>query len=664
MSQFGRYPGKPQIEGNPSPGTETKQDRLPVHSLTDIISSAARNFRQYPITIMEGLTFNQYELLRTTHFYLNSTFESGPLDENGDERYFHNIITPRNQHATKNIDLDTKDLLVNADAEEGWWFSFFLRNKFQEWMKEKQFGKLLNDLATNLPNFGKVIWKKCGEGEDMEIKEVDLRDCVFDPSAKTIYPKDNGIFLERTIMEPWKMMEMTEYGGWDKEAVVDCIREATSKRDKFIGADGVPSSATSEYSLTDTLPVSDVWECYGFFPKEVIAELEGEEVETPSEDDASDVEYVYLKVCLGNLESGSPQILYWTDDIDPEEDFPYKELNWFRRIPGRCLPQSNSEVLVSLQIRMNELVCRFFKALRMGSLHLFQVKTAGGASNLHADAQDGDIIVSKDPIQPIATEIRAFQQYQNEVQNIERQADMLCNTPEVVTGDNLPTNTPFRLGAQMSAASNKVFDQVREDIGLVLTEVFNDWIVPEIMDNLSDESVLEVLGSVEEMKMFDEQYRKYLAAQSVKDYVLKSNRLPTEEEFKTLEAALASELKGKSRKAKIEKKYFTPERIKSLRVFFDWTEERKNFTAQRDSMSTMLQIIASNPAILQNEESRTLMGRIMESLNISPLILSSFASKPTPAAPAMPAASPAAQGGAGDGTDANVNAAVDMAAAA
>lgn len=614
-------------------------------SVVELVTDAIENFRELPIVIVEGLEFKQYDLLTTMHYYLNSKFETGDFDENGDERYFHNLITPRNAHATKNIDLDSKDMLVTAESEQGWWFSFLLRNELHKWMRkpEVQFGKLLNDLATNLPNFGKVIWKRCGVGKEIYLKEVDLRDAIFDPGASSI--RESGIFIERSIIAPWEAMDKVKDGYWDREATVSAIRAAQEKKDKFI-QEGAPSvSAEEQYTLSDTLPSLDAWEVYGWFPRASL-ECDGlrpmsgdlDEYENPSDSDM-DVEYVYARVVILGLEDSYGHIVDWMD-IEPK-DFPYYDFDYFRRVPGRCLPISNTEALMSLQVRMNELVGRFFSALRIGSLHLYQTRSGSSYQNVTQDAQDGDILETKSEIVPISTELRAFQQYQVEINNIEAQADRIANTMEVITGESLPTNTPFRLGAQMGVNAQKIYDQVREDIGLGLTFIFENWILPEIMEDMTEEHILEVSGSTEEMRLFDKEYRRYLTLQSMKDYILKQERLPTQEEMQVVEEQLAEEMQGKTRKAKITKGYFTMEKLREMRIYFDVTDERKNFSAEKETLSNLLTIIASNPAVLQNEDSRVLISRIMEASGVSPLMLSSFASKP-PAQNVQPEAAPPA----------------------
>lgn len=626
-------------------------------SLLEIFHDIRRGFVEDSIQIVEGLDWSQHETLKTIHYYLLSRFESGQTDENGNERYFHNIINSRNAHASKNIDLDTKDILLTADSESGWFFSFILRNEIRAWMDKHNFGKLLNSLSENLPKFGKVIWERClGKDGEIEIKEVDIRDCIFDPSAKTIYPKDNAFFLKRTILAPWEIMEKVKHGGWDKESAIALINSAPVKQDKFVSSNGSGSFASTTYSMTDTIPSVDVYDGWGYFPAQALKDsgikLEGEDAEE-TDGDLKTPAYLFAHVIIGGIESGARNGNILFAKLAEPDDFPYKECNFHRVMPGRCLPVSNSELLIDLQARMNELVNRFFSALRMGSLHLFQTRGMGGPSNLLQDAQDGDVFDVKSEITPIPTELRAFNQYQTELQNIENQADRICNTVEVVTGEALPTNTPFRLGAQLTVSAQKIFDKVREDCGIFITEVFTDWILPEIISELSEEHVLELVGSVDELRIFDEMYRQYLLAQSVKDYVLQIGRLPSDEELRTVEQTLANELKNSDRKVRVEKKYFTLEKIKSMRLSFDVTDERKNFNAQSETMSNLLQIIASNPAIMQDETAKRIIGSILEAKGISPIQFAALLSKPTDPAASMSAAAPAAQAFSQNPGDAN-----------
>jgi hypothetical protein len=72
------------------------------------------------------------------------------------------------------------------------------------------------------------------------------------------------------------------------------------------------------------------------------------------------------------------------------------------------------------------------------------------------------------------------------------------------------------------------------------------------------------------------------------------------------------------------------------------SDERKNFAGEKESMSNLLTIVASNPMILENPDARMLIAKIMEASGISPLTLSSFASKPKTQNAQAEAAAPAA----------------------
>lgn len=638
-------------------GQYTEQQTPPSQDLVHLLQEFYKNYMDEPIQIMDGLEFKQYDLLKTIHYYLQSRFTSGDTDENGQKRFFHNIITHRNAHATKNIDLDTKDVMVSADSEDGWWFSFLLRNEIQQWMREVKFGKLLNQLSHDLPQFGMVIWKKslAEDGKTTTVENVDLRSVIFDPSAPSIEQSD--FFLCRSVLPPYVLQQKADGGIWDADAVQSALASAQSKVDKFLKPGNPSGTSSTTYSPAESIPNVDVWDCWGWFPEEAIEpylkEEEGEDETEKDEDEGGSARYVYANIIIGGLEAGNAaKQVFFAKKAEPK-DFQYKAVKWFRTIPGRCLPVGNTELLIPLQVRINELVNKFFAALRFGSLHLFQTRGMSAYKNLLQDAQDGDILELKHELVPVATELRAFQQYQVELQNIENQADRMCNTVEVVTGEALPTNTPFRLGAQLAVSATKLFDRIREDCGLFVTEVFMDWILPDLIQKFSEEHIINVMGSVDELKSFDQLYRRYLLSQSVKDFVLHIGRLPTEEEYKVVEQDLAEQLKNSDRKVKIEKKYFTMEKIKSMRIFFDVTDERKNFQAEKESMSNLLQIIASNPAIMQDPTAKSLIGRLLEASNISPLTLAAFVSKPEdPAANALAAAAPAAQKFAGNPGDA------------
>lgn len=592
-------------------------------SFVDLVDQMRKNFLDKDVEIMPGLTFNQYDTLQLIHFYLNSKFEGGDLDENGSDKFFHNIINHRNAHSTKNIDLDTKDFVVKTKLENKYWASWLLRSDLQSWMREEKFSLNLNQLAEDLPKFGTVVWKKVKYKDEYGkkkvcVKNVDLRDLILDQSVECL--RDSQLMAERIPMSTKDVNDKIEYGGWDKEQCELLLQQAgTVQHDRYLKDANVTN--TGAYSLTDTLPTFVVYEVWGWVPEKLLPEsiLDGK-----SPDETKDR---YVMAVFGGIETGAKGRLLFCEEAEPE-DFPYKDVH-MRKTPGRWLGVGNTELLFPLQIRMNELVNRFFAALRLGSVHLFQTRGTLIQKNLIQDAQDGDIIESKHPIEPLATEIRAFNQYQNEVNMIEGLADRICNTPEVVTGESMPAATPFRLGAQLGTSAAKIFDFVREGCGIFASEVLKGWILEELIEDLTTEHILDLIGSTEDLATFDQAYRQSVLFGEVKTYVLKTGYLPAPEEFEIAERALSDQMKSGERKIKIEEGFYDEDFLEKAQIILDPTGESEDKAAQSETLGNILQIITSNPAILQDPTAKMIIGRLMEGSGASPLKLAGFVAAPT-----------------------------------
>lgn len=628
-------------------------------SIANLVNQMRKNFIDQNIEIMPGLLFNQYRTIQRIHYYINSQFESGPKDEKGNDKFFHNIINHRNAHATKNIDLDTKDLRVKTKQENKYWFSWIMRMEVGEWMKESYFSKHLNQLSEDLPRFGSVVWKKVKVKNPVtgqvytSVCNVDLRNLIVDQQANTL--RDSQVVAERIVMTASQVQRMADEGGWDKEKVNELLQQQALNVRKKAYVESTNVANSGDYSVTDVLPSFDIYEVWGWVPRSYLpADLqkasrdEGDDsqvnvTEEPSNHTPSSSDQVYVMAILGGLESGGGAKLLFCEEAS-EADFPYKEAH-MRKIEGRWLGFGNTELLFDLQARMNELVNRFFGALRIGSIHLYQTRGKTEHQNLLSDAEDGDIIRSTHSIDPIATDLRAFNQYETEIKNIDYLADLICNTPEVVTGESMPAATPFRLGAQLGVNAAKFFEFIRENCGIFISEVMYEWIVPDLLDTLSEEHVIDLIGSTEELQVFFDAYRKSLLYNQMKEYILKVGYLPSPEDMKLVDSLIGDQMKEGTKKIKVDQGFINEDDYDYCQFYFiDPTGESEDTGAFIETASNLMQIIASNPAILENPDTRKLLGWIMEAQGISPLRLSSFVAKPAnPQAASQDAASPASQ---------------------
>jgi hypothetical protein len=74
----------------------------------------------------------------------------------------------------------------------------------------------------------------------------------------------------------------------------------------------------------------------------------------------------------------------------------------------------------------------------------------------------------------------------------------------VVTGEGLPAGTSFKLGSMVNQNATKMFDFLREKLSLSLQDVFQDWIVDELMSTLNRKKVIRLTGNEQGLYQFYE----------------------------------------------------------------------------------------------------------------------------------------------------------------
>lgn len=570
-------------------------------TISTLIHQIKHNFLTREVETLDETGYSQYNVLKRIYLYLDNRFESGEKDSQGNRKYFYNLCNNRNDQATKNIDIDSRDLIPvsNRDSEPDYLRAFLLRAEWQKFVKESGFGQKLNQLSEDLPRYGTVVWKK--SKDDGLVRDVDLRNLINDPTA---FQLKDGPVIERIQLRSGDLKAMKS---WDQDVVDAYLRTGGRPSEPFMEA--TDTSLPQNYAVDEMIPEFPVFEFWGHVP----------ETACPWVDEPDPNRTRYCMAVVGDYNLGGKDFVFFFKEVDPAL-FPYREIH-YRRIKGRWLGQGNVERLFPLQERANELVNRFYRSIRIGTMHVFQTRDRLFTRNVYSDMEDGDIIESKSEITPVATEVRAFSQYQAELRIIEAQADRECTTFEIVTGESLPTNTPFRLGALQASSAGKIFDFIRENIGLFLEDVCNVWILPAFGKRLTREHILEIAGSVEDIQRFDDAFTKHLLLQEYKKYVLNSSALPTPEEVEIFKRSVQEQISSGQRKVRVDEDFF---KDIPLVISCNPTGENKNKQAKMETLTNLLQILGSNPQALQNPTfAKVLSMALEESGGVSPVQLAS-----------------------------------------
>jgi hypothetical protein len=619
-----------------------------------IVSNFKKNFLEKEIEIVPGLMHSQYEVVKRTYFYQHNQFESGPTDENGDPKYFYDLVTDRNDDASKNIDLDTSDCYIKAVDEGSYLKSWLLRREFMGYAKESGFGKKLNELADDLPAFGTVVWKKIkNEKGRTDVESVELINLMNDPAVKNL--KD-GITIERHILN---QSDLRRYKSWDQNEVTKLINSGqTIARVGFLDTNQSVINGNFATQVDEYTPFYEVYEYWGEMPRSMYEKYKRggkprvytrglppvQEASRPTVAGAIASPYqgelndsVYVMAIVSGVDSNGHECVLFCKEVS-RDLFPYKEVH-FRRRKGRWLGVGNYEACFDLTEKANEITNRYFSSLRIALLHLYQTRDKSHVKNMLTDLLDGDVVVSKSEIAIIPTEIRGASDYQNEMRMIEAKADRVCKSLEVVTGQNLPSNTPFKLGAQQLVSATKFFDKVQENMGLFLEGVFNEWLLQDFGESLTEEHVLEILDDVDDIEIYYAAKRKLFQYDVMKRYILEHNEMPTTENLQLVGQLVQDQIKKSPKQIRVEREYYTNFKY-SVKMVITGENDRKK--ENLDTLSETYQVTAANPAALQDPRLMKLLNMVLEESGYSPLQINGINQTPT-----NPSLNPANQGGGG-----------------
>lgn len=542
-----------------------------------------------PVRISEGYDFVQPDMVSRIELYRASQFASGPMDSQGNKKYFFNILNAQVGNATKNIDLDTKDILIKSEDGADRTKAMLARELLMKWMADNKFGLLLNKLSEYLPAYGSFVVKKTPEG----INYVPLKRLRFDPAIEDL--QKSPYVIEELYFQPYELEKMKEKG-WDLDCI-DKITEAARKAKE---------------------PQICVYEVHSEFPNEVIG--------MGKKGYSRAVCYIGTVGDVRKLDSQNPtptEVLY----SKVEKNFPYKKINYIN-IDGRALGLGIYEMNLDAQERWNEIQNQKSSSMKISSKKLFWTADEMVESNVLTDLLNGDVIKSKNGLNPVATEERNLAAYNQEQGIIMEGVRSNSNGFEVLTGEGLPSGTPYRLGALMNQNAGKLFEFIRENIGLFIQEIVEDWILPDFKKEIVKEQIFEIFDAELIDELMTSDINKRLNQAQAK-FVMIHGIKPDETEVEIL--------RGKMKDAVRESEFV---RVIEDYLNFDFgikvvvTDENYNVNARVETTSNMIQLLAQNPQIMQDPQLKKLVLSMAEDTGLSPRLLSGTGA-PTAQAPAL-----------------------------
>jgi hypothetical protein len=181
-------------------------------------------------------------------------------------------------------------------------------------------------------------------------------------------------------------------------------------------------------------------------------------------------------------------------------------------------------------------------------------------------------------------------QFQNMIELWNQQYDRSASTYAANTGEAPTAGTPYSQTALLNQVANSPFEFRREEYGIWLNEILNDWILPFLKKRITKAHYLLAEFDDRELAIIDESLAEYEAKQILKEKLMQGELMSGEEYVQAKEAVISAfSTLGKKRGFDIPKGYLDVEG----KITANITGELKNKQAMLASMDNILKTIIS-----------------------------------------------------------------------
>ena len=572
------------------------------------------------IQLSKYVTFSQYENIERIDAYSNSKHISGDTDSLGREKPFFNIVTAAVNIWYRATDIDRKNIRIKSTKFANVLFAFVATLKLQEWMRKAKFGVFLNEWGRALAKYGSAVVKFVDLGDNLIAEVVPWNRLISDTVNFRSNPKIEKFYLTEG--------ELKNNPNYDKKQVEDLIANKSTRKNQ----DGQQKDNKSDYF--------EVYEVNGYFPR---AYRTGEEKDKEIYEEQLFVMSFQLK-----------------DDSDDEYDdyclFKGKKekdnfmITHLIKEDGREQSIGAVEHLFDTQWMQNHSVKAIKDQLDLASKLIYQ--TADGnfvGQNVLTSLENGDILIHA-PNAPLSL----INNTSHDVGSLKTLADMfylngqrITGTTDAISGQNMPSGTSYSLGQMLNNESHDLFEIMTENKGLAIVEMMTEFIIPHLKTKLDTKEEIAEILSEENIQYIDSIFIPNEARRRV-------NKQKAEEIFNGLIASpadyQAEEEKIKSELGQLgNQRFIKPDELdektwNDVLKDIEWeievvvTNEGTDKKATLQTLTTVLQTIASNPAVLQDPNMKMIFNKILEETGTLSAIQLSLP-KPTP--------QPTSQGGGG-----------------
>lgn len=446
------------------------------NTASELKSQISKELRQYTtelVNVGEAYDYSQYKLVRRITLFESHTYPTGKFDSQGNYKFWYDGISSRVANEVKNIDFDTKDVKAASDRQKDVLADLITNLKLKEWLREQGMDEEFNEAVEEGSGWGNIVWKRVKK----EYERVDLKNFyVINQTAQDL--------CESPVIERHQMSSSdlrAKIGVWDnvKEVLEQC------KSDTF-------KSQMQSAAKDTTVPYYDIYERNGEVCLEDLKEAKGE---TPAKGDED--KYVFAKIIGAATNSQATgatiQFLLFAEELKGKDnDDLYQE---FHRGPykGKWFREGLFELLFDGQVRLNQIGNQIAQGLELASKVILFTKDKLIIQNITTDMKNGDIIKAEN-LQALNLAMPGFAQLVADWNQVQQMMNDIANSSPIVTGEGMPQRMPFQVAALLNQNANKLFDYIRQKLAIPFTAMFEEWIIPDFLKDMSAKDILRLTG--------------------------------------------------------------------------------------------------------------------------------------------------------------------------
>lgn len=587
-------------------------------TIYSIANQAATNYRNDGgrHEVVEGLSFHMYETVRETEFLASGHYLTGDYDENGDLKPFADIITRILENQRTAEEVDSSDLEIATDDPDYYTRAMLISKWNHDWLAKSHIDKRLNEAIETRGKYGGVLLKVTESDDELDV-------CVVDWNSFTGDPQDlkTGIKVINHFYTPSQLIAEAKERGWDMKAVTEAIE------------------LYREAELSDSYKEQKETQGDYILVREVSGDME-EYLINETEDEYSYVHQVHYIAGSEILdeEGESKGVTLFSAQLDKPMYYylPYKK----RGSNERLLGIGQVERAKHGQIQTNRGAQQYKRAMDFASTHVLQSASKNlKGKNVLSQMKTGSILQHEDgkPITGVDMSPQALQYLDGYLAQWQGIVDRATGTTAVGTGagENLPSQTTYRLGAILDQNAQSSFDLRREEFGIFLNEIYTERIIPFFIRQIKNKKKLKLKFNPEEIKKLDEDVTNYKADEEILNNYFSGayDDMPPMMKWVAMAEDKTMIMEGIDRELKRQKNRRTITDFPdgywddvADKLYVTVTNERRKKGIVLESLNNVLiQYLQYKPQLDADPEARKLFAQIVQTAGLDPIDFSNTA---------------------------------------